>query len=127
MPSDTKIRYLGDVAALHRTYATPVSAGINAPAGPEGRTGFGSSEDERSEAVRVRLLGGFKVSVGSRSIEGGAWRLRKAASLVKLLALAGGHSLHREQTMDLLWPDLGKKAASRARQVDPEAEITVYQ
>ena len=65
-----------------------------------------------AEAVRVRLLGGFRVAVGSRTIEDDAWRLRKAAALVKLLALAPGHRLHREQLMDLLWPELGKKAAS---------------
>ena len=52
------------------------------------------------------LLGGFRVSVGARTIEDGGWRLRKAASLVKLLALAPGHRLHREQAMDLLWPHL---------------------
>jgi predicted ATPase/DNA-binding SARP family transcriptional activator len=32
--------------------------------------------------------------------------------LVKVLSLAPGHHLHREQAMDLLWPDLGKRAAS---------------
>jgi hypothetical protein len=31
---------------------------------------------------------------------------------MKLLTLALGHRLHREQAMDLLWPDSGKKAAS---------------
>jgi predicted ATPase/DNA-binding SARP family transcriptional activator/DNA-binding CsgD family transcriptional regulator len=67
---------------------------------------------ETTKMVRVRLLGGFRVSVGSRTIEEGAWRLRKAASLVKLLTLAPGHRLHREQVMDHLWPDLGRKAAS---------------
>ena len=65
-----------------------------------------------AEAVRIWLLGGFKVSIGSRLIEKSAWRLRKASALVKLLALAPGHRLHREQVMDFLWPDLGKKAAS---------------
>jgi predicted ATPase/DNA-binding SARP family transcriptional activator/DNA-binding CsgD family transcriptional regulator len=64
------------------------------------------------EPVRVWLLGGFWVSVGTRIIEDGQWRLRKAAALVKLLSLAPDHRLHREQVMDLLWPDLGKKAAS---------------
>jgi predicted ATPase/DNA-binding SARP family transcriptional activator/DNA-binding CsgD family transcriptional regulator len=63
-------------------------------------------------AVRVWLLGTFRVSVGSRTIEQDQWRLRKAASLVKLLAIAPTHRLHREHVMDLLWPDLGKKAAS---------------
>ena len=47
----------------------------------------------KPEAVRVRLLGAFRVSVGSWSVEGDAWRLRKAASLVKLLALAQQHRL----------------------------------
>jgi len=62
--------------------------------------------------VRIRLLGGFSVSVGSRTIEGSAWRLRKAASLVKLLALSSGHRMHREQVMDILWPELGTRAAA---------------
>ncbi len=66
----------------------------------------------RPEAVRIRLLGGFQVTVGTRIIEKDVWRLRKAAALVKLLALAPGHRLHREQAMALLWPDLGKKTAS---------------
>ena len=64
------------------------------------------------EAIRVRSLGGFKVNVGSRPIEDGAWRLRKAASLVKVLCLAPGHRMHREQAMDLLWPDSDRRAAS---------------
>jgi hypothetical protein len=61
------------------------------------------------EAVRVRLLGGFRVSVGSRTIEENGWQLKKAASLVKLLTLAPGHRLHRERVMDVLWPDLVRK------------------
>src|SRR5918995_1721969 len=64
------------------------------------------------EAMRVWLLGGFRVSVGARTIGDEKWRRRKAASLVKLLALAPGYRLHREQVMDLLWPHLGKGAAS---------------
>jgi predicted ATPase/DNA-binding SARP family transcriptional activator/DNA-binding CsgD family transcriptional regulator/Tfp pilus assembly protein PilF len=64
------------------------------------------------EVVRIGLLGGFRVWVGSRAIGQDAWRLRKAASLIKLLALAPSHRLHRERAMDLLWPDSGKKAAS---------------
>jgi predicted ATPase/DNA-binding SARP family transcriptional activator/DNA-binding CsgD family transcriptional regulator len=64
------------------------------------------------EPVRVRMLGGFSVSVGFRTIVGSVWRLKKAASLVKLLALSSGHRMHREQVMDMLWPDLGAKAAA---------------
>jgi predicted ATPase/DNA-binding SARP family transcriptional activator/DNA-binding CsgD family transcriptional regulator len=77
---------------------------MSSPAGFEGV--------RRSEAVRVWLLGGFQVSVGSRTISQDAWRLRKAAALVKLLSLAPGHRMHREQAIDLLWPDLDMRAAS---------------
>src|SRR5215204_5867689 len=78
--------------------------GMSSPAGVEGL--------RRSEAVRIWLLGEFRVSVGSRTIAQDAWRLRKAAALVKLLALAPGHRLHREQAMDVLWPDSAKRSAS---------------
>lgn len=64
------------------------------------------------EAVRVRLLGGFSVSVGARSVEEGRWRSRKAAALVKLLALEAGHRVHRDRAMQLLWPELDVKAAA---------------
>jgi predicted ATPase/DNA-binding SARP family transcriptional activator len=45
--------------------------------------------------------------VGSRTIGEDRWRLRKARSLLKLLALVPGHHLHREQVMEALWPELG--------------------
>ena len=68
----------------------------------------------RPEAVRVWLLGGFRVSVGNHTVKEGAWRLRKAAALVKLLALAPSHHLHRERAMDLLWPEHGRPAAANS-------------
>ena len=74
----------------------------------------GSNLARRSETIRVWLLGGFRVCVGSRTIAQDAWRLRKSAALVKLLALAPGHRIHREQAMDLLWPDSGRRAASNS-------------
>jgi predicted ATPase/DNA-binding SARP family transcriptional activator/DNA-binding CsgD family transcriptional regulator len=49
--------------------------------------------------------------VGSRSVGEQEWHLRKAQSLLKVLALSPGHRLHREQAMELLWPDLDPKAA----------------
>ena len=66
-----------------------------------GRSPFGRS----TERVTIRLLGGFEVSVDDAVISEGCWRRRSAASLVKILALTPGHRLHREQVMDLLWPD----------------------
>ena len=54
---------------------------------------------------RIYLLGGFRVAFGVESIADDAWRRRKASTLIKLLALSHGHRLHREQLMELLWPD----------------------
>jgi DNA-binding SARP family transcriptional activator len=66
----------------------------------------------------VWLLGGFRVSIGARTIGDEKWRLRKSAALVKILALAPGYRLHRERAMDLLWPHLGRgAAANNLRQV----------
>jgi predicted ATPase/DNA-binding SARP family transcriptional activator len=52
----------------------------------------------------IRLLGGFAVQLNGTDVPEDAWRLRKARALVKLLALAPGHRLHREQASTLLWP-----------------------
>ena len=61
--------------------------------------------------VRIRLLGGFEVSDGERTVAHGAWRLRKAMTLIKLLALEPTHRLHRDQIADQLWPELDADAA----------------
>lgn len=60
----------------------------------------------------IHLLGGFEVEVNGRPVPPGAWRHRRGAELIKLLALAPGHRLHREQVMDALWPDLSPDAAA---------------
>jgi hypothetical protein len=58
-------------------------------------------EAERALAeLRIELPGGFRVTVGTRLVPEAAWRRRKPAALLKLLALAPGHSLHREQAME---------------------------
>src|SRR5919107_3022148 len=87
---------------------------MDPPAGSKGvRQSVGSMTEGR-ETLRIKLLGGFSVSVGSHTIQHNAWRLRKSAALVKLLALARGHRLHREQVLDALWLDASKKAASNS-------------
>ena len=55
--------------------------------------------------VRLTLLGGFGAAVDGVAVPEAAWRLKKARELVKLLALAPRHRLHREQAMDVLWRD----------------------
>lgn len=52
------------------------------------------------------MLGGFSVLLGDAPVAGESWTRPQAATLVKVLALAPGHRLHREQLMDRLWPDL---------------------
>jgi predicted ATPase/DNA-binding SARP family transcriptional activator/DNA-binding CsgD family transcriptional regulator len=70
------------------------------------------TSSEKPDAVCVRLLGGFRISVGVRTLEESDWRLRKAATLIKLLALAPQHRLHRDVIMDLLWQELAPRAAA---------------
>jgi len=65
-----------------------------------------------SADIRIGLFGGFRVELDGRSIPEDAWRQRKPAALVKLLALAPRHRLHREQVMDALWPELPPAAAA---------------
>jgi DNA-binding SARP family transcriptional activator len=98
------------------------------------RSGSTGIPGDRTEAVRIKLLGGFSISVGARTIAENEWRLKKAAALVKLLALAPNHRLHREQAMEVLWPTSGTRAASNSlRQVlygarkilDPAADSDV--
>jgi len=55
--------------------------------------------------LHVQLLGVFRVRVDGQPIASPAWRLRTAGLLVKALALAPDFRLHREQIMDILWPD----------------------
>lgn len=62
--------------------------------------------------MRIRLLGGLDVRVGSRVVGPEEWHLAKARSLVKVLALSPGHHIKREQATDLLWPDLPPEAAA---------------
>ena len=61
--------------------------------------------------VQISLLGGFAVTVSGEPVKD-HWRLRKAKTLVKLLALAPGHRLHRDTVVDRLWPGIEPGAAA---------------
>jgi predicted ATPase len=62
--------------------------------------------------VAITLLGGFAATRGGEPVDPSVWRLRKGRELVKLLGLARGHRLHREQLMEALWPELDPAAAA---------------
>ena len=48
----------------------------------------------------------------SITVEENRWRLKKAAGLGKLLALAPYYKMHRERVTDLLWPNPEAEAAT---------------
>jgi tetratricopeptide (TPR) repeat protein len=67
--------------------------------------------------LRVHLLGGFRTSRdgGARTVE--RWSRPGARTLVKLLAIAPRHQLHREQIMAVCWPDAELAAALHSLRV----------
>ena len=62
-------------------------------------------------ALRVRLLGGFCVEHIDDGHAVSDWPRRPAKTVIKLLALQPGHALHREQIIDVLWPDADAESA----------------
>ena len=62
--------------------------------------------------LEIRLLGRFEARVDSRPVAAGAWPQRRAADLVKLLALTPGHRLPRDEVLERLWPHLDAQAAA---------------
>jgi DNA-binding SARP family transcriptional activator len=57
------------------------------------------------------------VALGERVLIDESWPRGKAKALIKLLALQPGRSLHREQVLDTLWPELTpENAAAQLRQ-----------
>lgn len=61
--------------------------------------------------VAIQLFGRFSVAVDGVSISGDAWRSRRAADVLKLLALAPAHRMHRAQVMEALWPESEPQAS----------------
>lgn len=66
----------------------------------------------RKSPFAIRVLGTFEVRHGDLGILDGAWPRRKAQALLKLLAVSERHSLHREELLEQLWPELEPSAAA---------------
>jgi DNA-binding SARP family transcriptional activator len=60
--------------------------------------------------VKIRLLGSFEVSRGDRVIRAENWTRKKAASLLKRLALE--HRLLKDQAIEFLWPEIDPASAA---------------
>src|SRR6186997_2191310 len=61
--------------------------------------------------LAIELLGRSTVSVDGQALSSDAWRSRRAADVVKLLALAPDHRIHRLQVMEALWPESEPEAS----------------
>ncbi len=61
--------------------------------------------DRARAALKIHLLGRFEVVRGDVPIPLSAWRRRRPADLLKLLSLAPGHVLARDQVIEALWPE----------------------
>jgi DNA-binding SARP family transcriptional activator len=55
--------------------------------------------------VSVACLGGLRVARQGDPVPAGAWQSRKARELLKLLVAKRGRPAHREQILEVLWPD----------------------
>ena len=63
-------------------------------------------------SLDIRLFGPFQIAVDGARVEERRWPRRKPKLLVKLLALQSQHQLHRDQLMELLWPEIDPESAS---------------
>ena len=62
-------------------------------------------------SMHLQLLGTFALRAGARVVLDESWKRGKAKGLLKLVALAPGHRLHREQVTEALWAELDPDAA----------------
>ncbi|MFJ9828058.1 AAA family ATPase [Streptomyces sp. NPDC101160] len=72
-----------------------------------------STDTDAADAptLRIHLFGGFRVERDGGAPLAERWPRPSARTLVKLLAVSPGHSLHREQAMEFCWPDADPQAA----------------
>jgi DNA-binding SARP family transcriptional activator len=81
------------------------------------RLGFGCSSRFLAitgcvPGLEVRVMGRFQVLADGRPVPEVAWQHRRAAELVKLLALAEGHRAHSEWLQEEMFAALAPAAAA---------------
>jgi DNA-binding SARP family transcriptional activator len=62
-------------------------------------------------ALQIYLLGSFRLIVDGVAVSNADWQKRKARLLIQILALQPSHELHREELMEMLFPDIDMKPA----------------
>jgi DNA-binding SARP family transcriptional activator len=63
--------------------------------------------------LRIYTLGGFRVFRGDEEVQQTAWGREKAVFLIHLLVARHRAQLHKEQIIDLLWPEQNPEAGDR--------------
>ncbi|HYQ81697.1 MAG TPA: transcriptional regulator, partial [Anaeromyxobacteraceae bacterium] len=64
-----------------------------------------AAADRSLAALKIHLLGRFEVVRGDTPVPVSAWRRRRPADLLKLVALSPGRRLSRDGVIGTLWPD----------------------
>ncbi|MFE5944554.1 ATP-binding protein [Streptomyces sp. NPDC056480] len=67
--------------------------------------------------LRLHLFSGFRATRDDGPALAERWPRPGARTLVKLLAVTPGHRLHRDQAVDVCWPDVDPQAALRSLRV----------
>ncbi|MEV6699775.1 AAA family ATPase [Streptomyces sp. NPDC051453] len=67
--------------------------------------------------LRLHLFGGFAATRDGGPAPAERWTRPSAQTLVKLLAVVPDHQLHREQAMDICWPDADQQSATGSLRV----------
>lgn len=99
----SRSRYIGKELPAGSIVA-PAAARIDPPAVPAPVPSV--AQELALPALRVRTLGGFAVWRGDQLLSPEIWtRRKKAAILFKCLLTAPGYRIHRDQLIDLLWPE----------------------
>jgi DNA-binding SARP family transcriptional activator len=76
--------------------------------------------DTTDHVVTLRLLGGFALQVGDRTLDVTQVKPR-ARAVLHILALHAGRPVHRDVVVEALWPDRDPQAALRAMHVSLSA------
>lgn len=61
------------------------------------------------ENIRVHTFGRFSLVVGGRAVPIHRWKRKQALILFQYLVASRNHAVHKEQLIDLLWPEVGDK------------------
>ncbi|WP_425832131.1 ATP-binding protein [Streptomyces fractus] len=73
--------------------------------------------DSGPPLLRLHLFNGFRATRDGGPEPAERWSRPSARTLVKLLAVVPGHRLHREQAMDICWPDADPSSATGSLRV----------